>query len=149
LARFGYCFASPPEGDYPPILNIHEIQPLRPVVIEGEGGVIEALPVPVRHGALSALGFRFGNTLYTPDLNGIEPAFEDHFQDLDLWIIDALRDKPHPSHFSLTEALAAIARFKPKRAVLTNLHNDMDYAALMARLPANIEPAWDGLTLTH
>jgi phosphoribosyl 1,2-cyclic phosphate phosphodiesterase len=147
-ARFGYCFSSPLDSDYPPILIGHEIHPLRPVIIEGEGGAIEALPVPVRHGSLIALGYRFGNALYTPDLNGIEPEYESHFQGLDLWVIDALRDKPHPSHFSLDNALAAIARFKPKRAVLTNLHNDMDYAALRARLPANVEPASDGLILT-
>lgn len=145
--RFSYCFSSSPNSDYPPILNVHEIHPLRVVEIAGEGGTIEVLPVPVRHGELAALGYRFGKALYTPDLSAIEPSYERHFQGLDLWIIDALREKPHPSHFSLQDALAAIAKFQPKRAVLTNLHNDMDYAALEAKLPTNVEVAWDGLML--
>ncbi len=144
--RFGYCFESPPESDYPPILDAHEIKPLRPVTIAGEGGTIEALPVPVRHGNISTLGFRFGSTLYTPDLNGIDTEYEQYFEGLDLWIIDALREKPHPSHFSLADALTAIERFKPKRAVLTNMHNDMDFETLKARLPEGIEPAFDGMT---
>jgi phosphoribosyl 1,2-cyclic phosphate phosphodiesterase len=147
-ARFGYCFSSPPGSDYPPILNGHEIRPFQPVEIAGEGGAIEAIPLPVCHGTLAAFGYRFGKVLYTPDLSAIEPSSERHFQGLDLWIIDALREKPHPSHFSLQDALAAIGRFSPKRAVLTNLHNDMDYASLKAKLPLNVEPAWDGLILT-
>lgn len=147
-ARFGYCFELPAGSDYPPILNAHEIRPLRPVEISGEGGTVVVLPVPVHHGTLEALGYRFGSVLYTPDINGIDPEFEPHFSGLDLWIIDALRDKPHPSHFSLTDALAAIDKFKPKRALLTNLHNDMDYATLKARLPANVEVVWDGMVIT-
>lgn len=146
--RFAYCFTSLPDSHYPPILNAHEVKPLRPVEIQGEGGMIAALPVPVRHGALQALGYRFGNLLYTPDISAVDPSFESHFEGLDVWIVDALRNKPHPSHFSLDDALAAIERFRPRRAILTNLHNDMDYAALTARLPPHIEPACDGLTLT-
>ena len=64
---------------------------------------------------------------------------------LDVWIVDALRPAPHPSHFNLAEALDWIARVKPKRAILTNLHSDMDYASLCASLPAGVEPAYDGM----
>ncbi len=67
---------------------------------------------------------------------------------LDVWIVDALRKAPHPSHFNLDEALDWIARVKPKRAILTNLHSDMDYAALRASLPPGVEPAYDGMMLT-
>ena len=84
---------------------------------------------------------------YTPDLNRIPPESERFLEGLDLWIIDALRYKPHPSHFSLAEALAAVARFRPKRAVLTNLHNDLDYATLRTEVPAGVEPAYDGMAL--
>ena len=64
---------------------------------------------------------------------------------LDVWIVDALRYTPHPSHFSVADALDWIARLKPKRAILTNMHADLDYAELKARLPAHIEPAFDGM----
>ena len=67
---------------------------------------------------------------------------------LDVWIVDALRQAPHPSHFNLDEALEWIARVKPKRAILTNLHSDMDYATLRASLPSGVEPAYDGMTFT-
>ena len=64
---------------------------------------------------------------------------------LDIWIVDALRYRPHPSHFSVEDALTWIERIKPRRAILTNLHSDLDYDALRARLPAHVEPAYDGL----
>jgi phosphoribosyl 1,2-cyclic phosphate phosphodiesterase len=64
---------------------------------------------------------------------------------LDLWIVDALRYTPHPSHFSVSDALSWIERIKPKRAILTNLHADLDYDRLRAELPPNIQPAFDGL----
>lgn len=146
--RFGYCFSAPAGSDYPPILNIHEVKPLRSPDIEGEGGGISVLPIPVPHGTLTAMGYRFGRLLYTPDLNGVMSEFESHFHGLDVWIVDALRDKQHPSHFSLEDALAAIERFQPRRAILTNMHNDMDYAALVARLPSNVTPAWDGMQIS-
>ncbi len=71
------------------------------------------------------------------------PALED----LDLWIIDALRPTPHPTHLSLSEALGWIERMKPRRAVITNLHTDLDYERLRKELPANVIPAYDGMVL--
>ena len=65
--------------------------------------------------------------------------------DLDVWIVDALRDRPHPSHFSVTDALAWIERLRPRRAILTNLHADLDYEVLRKRLPPHVEPAFDGM----
>jgi phosphoribosyl 1,2-cyclic phosphate phosphodiesterase len=65
---------------------------------------------------------------------------------LDVWIVDALRHTPHPSHFSVSDALQWIARVRPRRAILTDLHTDLDYAALKASLPADVEPAYDGMT---
>ncbi len=146
--RFTYCFASPPGSDYPPILNPHVIENSKMISVGGKGGAIEAQPVIVQHGNIPALGFKFGNVLYTPDLNSIPQQSEHYFENLDIWIIDALREKQHLSHFSLKDALEAIERFKPKRAVLTNLHNDMDYATLATKLPPHIEPAYDGMTLS-
>ena len=68
---------------------------------------------------------------------------------LDLWIVDALRYTPHPSHFSVSDALAWIERIKPKRAILTNMHTDLDYEMLRAKLPPNVEPAYDGMRVEH
>jgi phosphoribosyl 1,2-cyclic phosphate phosphodiesterase len=147
LGRFGYCFYSPPGSDYPPILNLSRIVPEDPVEIAGAGGIISALPFEVEHGNIRALGFKFGSCVYTPDLNGIPEESRKHFEDLDLWIVDALRRDPHPSHFSLPETLAAIEQFRPRRAVLTNLHIDLDYAVLRRELPPHVEPAYDGMLL--
>ncbi len=93
------------------------------------------------------LGSAFGNAAYTPDLNGIPEASMPYLSNLDLWIVDALKRTPHPSHFCLEDTLQAIARLKPRRAILTNMHNDMDYDTLQAELPAGVEPAYDGLKL--
>jgi phosphoribosyl 1,2-cyclic phosphate phosphodiesterase len=145
--RFGYCFDTPPGSDYPAILAEHRIAPAEAVVIEGAGGPVGARPFRVEHGNIDALGFRFGNLAYTPDVKSIPAESEPFLDGLDVWIVDALRHAPHPSHWSLDETLAAIARFRPKRAILTNMHNDLDHAALVASLPPGVEPAHDGLEL--
>ena len=145
-ARFGYCFMTPPGSDYPPILTEHRLEPGRPVAINGQGGPIEALPVLQDHGDIPSLGFRFGNVAYSADIKSLPEASLAALAGLDVWIVDALRRAPHPSHMNLEEALQWIARVKPKRAILTNLHSDMDYAALRAELPDNVEPAFDGMS---
>jgi len=146
-ARFAYCFMTPPGSEYPPILNEHRIEPGRPVVIEGQGGAIEALPVLQAHGDIPSLGFRFGKIAYSCDIKSLPDASLAAMAGLDLWIVDALRRTPHPSHMNLDEALSWIERVKPKRAILTNLHSDLDYEALRAILPAHVEPAYDGMTI--
>jgi phosphoribosyl 1,2-cyclic phosphate phosphodiesterase len=145
--RFAYCFETAPGSDYPPVVMPTLIEPGREVAIAGEGGAISVTPFEVHHGNIEALGFRFGKTAYTPDLNGIPKASVPYLSDLDLWIVDALKRTPHPSHFCLEDTLRAIARFKPQRAILTNMHIDMDYDTLRAELPAGVEPAYDGLEL--
>jgi phosphoribosyl 1,2-cyclic phosphate phosphodiesterase len=85
---------------------------------------------------------------YSADVKSLPPESIAALGGLDIWIVDALRRHPHPSHFNLDEALDWIARIKPKRAILTNLHTDMDFAALCAELPANVEPAYDRLQFT-
>lgn len=143
--RFRYCFKS--NGDYPAILNGHEIEPGKPVVIEGQGGTIEAMPYRQRHGSGTSLGYRFGSLAYSPDVSDLPEESLDYLRDLDVWILDALRYTPHPSHFSVEQALAWIAQLKPKRAYLTHMHIDLDYATLLGELPPNVEPAYDGLVL--
>ncbi|WP_119392330.1 MBL fold metallo-hydrolase [Taklimakanibacter lacteus] len=147
VSRFGYCFITAPGSDYPPILRLNRITAGEPVEIVGKGGAIRALPFVVHHGNIDALGFRVGNMAYTPDVNAIPEASLAALSGLDLWVVDALRPVPHPSHFSLPETLAWIERLKPKRAVLTNMHIDLDFATLKRELPPYIEPAYDGMIL--
>lgn len=145
--RFGYCFAAPPGSNYPPILNEHRISAGDPVAIKGRGGAIAALPFAQDHGDIASLGFRIGSVAYSSDLRDLPPQSAVALADLDLWIVDALRYRPHPSHFSVEEALAWIERLKPRRAILTNLHVDLDYDELRSRLPPHVEPAYDGLRI--
>ena len=147
-AKFGYCFQSPDGSEYPPILREHRLVAGRPLQIEGKGGPITALPIPQEHGDIITYGFRFGDLAYSCDLNGLPAESVAALAGLEVWILDALRYRPHPTHFSLADALAWIERLKPRRAVLTNLHADLDYEALRTQLPPHIEPAYDGMTLS-
>lgn len=146
--RFGYCFASPPGSDYPPIIDLDLFEPHAPVSVTGPGGRLTFTPFPVDHGAgYRAFGFRVNGFVYCPDINRLLPDSERYFADADTLILDALRYTRHPTHFSVDEALAVIARFTPRHAVLTNLHSDIDYATLVARLPSGVVPAYDGMVL--
>jgi len=147
-ARFAYCFMTPPGSEYPPIASEKRLVPGHRVAVDGKGGPIEALPVLQEHGDIPSLGFRFGNLAYSADIKGLPADSIAALSGLDVWIVDALRKSPHPSHFNLDEALDWVARVKPKRAILTNLHTDMDYAALRAYLPATVEPAYDRMSVT-
>lgn len=144
---FGYLFNAPPESLYQPLLNERRLMSGQVVRIEGPGGPIQTLPFQLDHGDISALGFRFGALAYTPDLKTIPPESLQFLEDLDAWIIGGLRYKPHPTHLSVGEALAWIERMRPRRAFITNLHTDLDYEELKARLPANVNPAYDGLRI--
>lgn len=148
MSRFAYCFYTAPGSDYPPILNLNRLVAGQPVTISGKGGEVTARPFRVHHGNIDALGFRIGNTAYTPDLNGVPDESLEALDGLDLWIIDALRRTPHPSHLSLPETLSWIARVKPRRAVITNLHVDLDYETLGRELPDGVEAAYDGMVLS-
>jgi len=146
-ARFAYCFDTPPGSDYPAILKGHTIDAGVPLAISGAGGAIEALPFRQLHGSSESLGFRFGGLAYSPDVSDLPEESVDALKDLDIWILDTLRYTRHPSHLSVEQALEWIARVKPKRAVLTHMHVDLDYAALSKELPQVVEPAYDGMVL--
>jgi phosphoribosyl 1,2-cyclic phosphate phosphodiesterase len=145
---FAYIFETPPGSLYPPLLDEVRMAAGQPVSIDGPGGPIEFIPFRLEHGEIDALGLRLGKTAYTPDVNAIPSDSVRFLEGLDLWIIDALRYSRHPSHFSLEEALDWVERMKPARAVLTNLHTDLDYAVLNAKVPAHITAAYDGMRLT-
>jgi phosphoribosyl 1,2-cyclic phosphate phosphodiesterase len=146
--RFGYCFRSPPGSEYPPIVNDNRISAGQPVTIKGQGGAITALPLQQVHGDIPSLGFRFGAFAYSCDLSDLPADSAAALTGLDVWIVDALRYRPHPSHFSLSDALGWIERLKPRRAILTNLHADLDYEVLRGKLPVHVVPAFDGMTVT-
>jgi phosphoribosyl 1,2-cyclic phosphate phosphodiesterase len=148
LARFRYCFETPPGSEYPPIATERRIEAGRTLTINGEGGPIEVLPILQEHGDIPSLGFRFGNLAYCCDLSGLPGQSVAALAGLSVWIVDALRYTPHPSHFSVADALTWIERVKPKRAILTNLHSDLDYEELRRRLPSFVEPAYDGLRIS-
>lgn len=145
---FDYCFTTPPGSAYPPILREHRLEVGHTVTIKGEGGAISVLPFRQVHGDIDSLGLRFGDVAYSTDVSAIPDESLVHLQKLDLWILDALRWKSHPSHLSVEEAVLWIERKKPKHAVLTHLHNEVDYETLASRLPPGIEPAFDGLELS-
>ena len=145
--RFGYAFETPPGSLYPPILDMQAFDEAAPVTVDGEGGALEALPFAMEHGNEAAHGFRFGPAAYAPDVSLMPEAAKARLHGLDLLIVDALRETPHPSHYSVSDALALIEEVAPRRAVLTNLHTDLDYATLAKKLPPHVVPAHDGLTL--
>ena len=144
-ARFGYAFMQPPDSPYPPILDMNTIH--GPVTIDGAGGSVALLPFKVGHGTVEALGFRIGNFAYLPDVSAIPEATWPYLHGLDCWVLDALRRKPHPTHAHLAQSLEWIARAAPRRAILTNMHIDLDYATVDAETPANVTPAHDGMTI--
>jgi len=125
----------------------HRLTAGEPVTVAGKGGSLTALPILQQHGDIASFGFRFGSLAYSCDLSGMPPESAAALTGLDIWIVDALRYRPHPSHFSLDDALQWIDHLKPRRAILTNLHADLDYEELYAKLPANVEPAYDGITV--
>jgi len=84
---------------------------------------------------------------YSSDVLSLPDEAFEALADLDLWIVDALRYTPHPTHAHVDRALGWIDHLKPRRAILTNLHIDLDYAELAARLPAGVEPAYDGMRI--
>lgn len=147
LSRFGYAFVQPEGSPYPPILDLHTID--GPVTVPGAGGPVTLTPFRADHGSMDALGFRIGPLAYLPDAVDIPAESWPVLDGLDCWIVDALRRKPHPTHAHLDMTLGWIARAKPARAVITNMHIDLDYEVLKAELPPHITPAFDGMTITY
>jgi phosphoribosyl 1,2-cyclic phosphate phosphodiesterase len=147
LSRFGYAFVQPEGSPYPPILDLHTIN--GPVTVPGAGGPVTLTPFRADHGSMDALGFRIGPLAYLPDAVDIPTESWTVLEGLDCWIVDALRRKPHPTHAHLDLTLSWITRARPARAVITNMHVDLDYATLKAELPGHTTPAFDGMTLTY
>ncbi|WP_092066868.1 MBL fold metallo-hydrolase [Poseidonocella pacifica] len=144
-ASFGYAFVQPENSNYPPILDMHMID--GDVRVQGAGGAITLSPFHVTHGNIDALGFRMNNTAYLPDVSDIPDDAWGRLHGLDCWIVDALRRTPHPTHAHLDKTLEWIARAKPAKAVLTNMHIDLDYDTVEAETPPHVTPAYDGMVI--
>jgi len=141
-ARFGYAFSTPDDGWwYKPRLVEHVID--RPFSV----GAVEIVPFAQEHGSGTTLGYRIGGFAYSTDCNGFPKASIPHVSDLDLWVVDCIRDRPHPSHANFEMTMGWIETFRPRRAVLTHMSHELDYDELAARLPPNVEPAYDGMVL--
>ena len=108
---------------------------------------LRVVPVPLLHGRMPILGFRFGDFAYLTDCSAIPDASWPLVAGVETLVIDALRDKKHSTHFTVAEALDAIARIAPRRAYLTHMSHDLGHAATNARLPRGVELAYDGLSL--
>jgi len=142
--RFGYAFVD--QHGYPAICED------RPLPAHGLGWAVEGPsgPIPVvtfdqDHGSVRSVGYRFGDVAYSADVVGLDERAFAALAGVKVWIVDALRWRRHPTHANVDQALAWIERVKPQRAILTNLHIDLDYGALAAQLPPGVEPAYDGL----
>jgi phosphoribosyl 1,2-cyclic phosphate phosphodiesterase len=141
-SRFGYVFAQPDVSVYSTLYRAHEI---------GEGPFtaagVRVVPFEMDHGSTVALGFRFGGIAYCNDVVRLDERAFEALEGVDTFIVDAMRYRPHPTHAHLDLTLEWIARIKPRRAVLTNMHVDMDYDEVNRVTPAHVEPAYDGLVL--
>ena len=142
--RFGYAFSG--RDAYPAVVSANPLPDSFTV------GDIQVRCVDQPHGAITSAGLRFdchGRSIgYATDFHEITPAMAELYQGLDLWIVDALRYRPHPTHPHLAMTLDWIDRFAPGKAVLTHMDQSMDYATLAGKLPVNVAPGFDGLAMT-
>lgn len=139
--RFDYCFEQLDGNPYPAILSDNLID--GPFSI----GDIDFLPFDQDHGSITSLGFRMGPIGYSNDLVNLSDEGFEILAGVDTWIVDAMRYTPHPTHVNLETALKWIERLNPRRAVLTNMHVDLDYQTLCRELPDGVEPAYDGMVI--
>ena len=142
-SRFDYAFQPPvPEkGWFRPCLN--------PISMDGPFMVGDFLvrPIEQQHGRGVSWGFRVSDFAYCPDVNFLSETSLAALEGLDLWIVDCLRDKPHPSHAHLAQALTWVERLKPRRTILTHMSHELEFSDLAGRLPDGVEPAVDGMVL--
>ena len=145
LKTFKYCFHSISK-EYPVTLKLNSIT--KKLTLKDGKNKLHVKPIKVKHGKVDSICYIIDNKLaYISDISDISKKDYKHFTNLKYLIIDCLWQKYHPSHLNLDKSLMFIKMFKPKKAILTNLHSDLDYNYLKKILPKNIEPAFDGLTI--
>lgn len=144
--RFNYIFHQQAGSDYPPVMRLKSFDDYVPFKVETFGDVnITAFEAP--HGKITARGFIIGNLAYSPDVNDFSQKTLDLLKEIDIWVVDCLRYKPHDTHANLETVLKWHRYVSPKKMVLTNLHIDMDYDTLCQELPDGITPAFDGMVI--
>lgn len=142
VQRFGYAFPSHEQHHWDkPVLKAH--------VIDGPfvAGGVEVIPVPVMHGKYEILAYRIGNMAYLTDVSDISAASMEMLQGLDYLLLDCLRYRPHPTHFSMAEAVAWAEKIGARNTYLIHMTHELEFAELSARLPVGVSPAYDGLRL--
>lgn len=140
--RFAYAFAPKGEGQfYRPAIVPH--------IVDGSFriGAITVQPFVQDHGYSQSLGFRFGKFAYSTDVKNLDAAAFAMLAGVECWIVDAIREEPHPVHSHVAQTLGWIDQVKPRRAYITHMNHTLDYATLAARLPPHVEPAYDGLVM--
>ena len=147
-SRFSYIFQTPSGSNYPPLMTMNPTEPEASIEVGGAGGALTLKLFDVEHGGAACSGVRIGPLAYTPDVNGLDDVAFLALENTSVWIVDALREDPHPTHAHVEQSLAWLARVAPELGILTNLHVDLDYDLLLERLPGRVRPAYDGLSVT-
>ena len=142
---FQYVFEPVHIGGGLPQLIPHTIEPGAPFCFAEN---LQVTPLTVIHGKLPVMAYRFNDFAYATDLSEIPPETMENLLDLDVLVLDCVRNKPHPTHFGLEQALAHIEKLRPKRAFLTHMNHEFLYARDSRRLPAGVEFAYDGLVIS-
>tara|TARA_B100001057_G_scaffold176163_1_gene176836 strand:- start:6292 stop:7062 length:771 start_codon:yes stop_codon:yes gene_type:complete len=145
INTFSYCFTNY-SMEYPATLKLENIK--KNFFVKDGNKKLLIQTVKVKHGKVDCICYIIERKLaYISDVSQIDKKNFKYFEDLEYLIIDCLWIKKHPSHLNLEDSLMLIDKFKPKRAILTNLHSDLDYDHLKKKLPKNVVPAYDGLTI--
>lgn len=138
---FGYVFRETQRGGGKPQIELHAIS--EPFPLLGK----EVVPVPVMHGAVEVYGYRIEDLAYITDCSYISPESMEKLGSLEVLILDALRFRPHPTHFSVSEALEVVEKLKPQTTYFTHICHDLDYETVQAKLPEGVFLAYDGLRI--
>ena len=141
--KYTFCFSQ--RHGYKPIMKANTIK--KKFLIKKDNTQLFVDAFEVEHGMIKSTGYRFDDIAYISDCNKISNSVSKKLLNLKYLIIDCLRKEKHPSHFNFDDALSFIKLVKPQKAILTNLHVDMDYFDLKRKLPKNIIPAFDGLNV--
>lgn len=145
--KFAYAF----EDVFPfyggkPDLTLHEVD--GPFEVEGiDGDRVEVVPIPVRHGATRVLGYRFGDLAYVTDAKDVPASSRELLEGVEVLVLNALRERPHPTHLSVAEAVEIVWQIGPREAYLVHISHELGHRAAVDLLPPGIEPAYDGLTI--
>lgn len=139
--RFSYAFVVSSEGSTRPEMKLIPVG--GPFCI----GPTTIIPIPIQHGTWTITSYRVGNLGYVTDASAIPPASMEQLRDLNVLVLNALRYKPYPTHFSLEEALTVIADLRPRRAFLVHMNHHIDHAVVTAHLPPGVALAYDGLSI--